>query len=439
MSYQRPTRLFNRDFLLLWQGQFVSMLGAQAFSVSMIFWVKRQTDSATLLGLAMMSQWVPAILLGPVGGTMADRMSRRRLLILSDLVRGVAASILAALVLLAPERVDLIFGVLLFLSAVMGVGDAFFRPAIAAAIPDLVPTRQVAQANTLNRVTLDISTFLGTGSGGVLFRLLGPGVLFLIDGLTYFFSAFSESFIRLPPPAPTAERKTWREAFADFWAELKAGLRYVAGRKGLRYLLFLAPVDSFFMITIVVLLPFFVDDFLQVPTDWYGFLVAAFGAGSFLGSVLAGSTNLQGRRRMWLFLAAAVGFATASCLLGLTLSPWTAMALTLTAGMMSGFTTIHTVTLMQVTTPSEYRGRVLGLLETLALSSMPLAAGTAGVLADLLGRNIPLIYVGCGGVLLAVALVLVAKREVRDFLSYEVPAEEAQEDDAQETNGKENL
>jgi MFS family permease len=424
MSYQRPTRLLNRDFLLLWQGQFVSMLGSQAFSVAMIFWIKRQTDSASLLGLGMLSQWVPAILLGPFGGTLADRMSRRQILILADLVRGVAAISLAALVLFVPGRSGTILVGLLVLSAIMGVCDAFFRPAISASIPDLVPEEEVTRANSANRLALDVSTFLGQGSGGVLFRVIGPGILFLIDGVTYLFSAAAELFIRLPPPPPVLKKASWREAGADFWRELKTGLRYVSSRKGLRYLLFLAPLDSFFMITIVVLLPFFVEDFLHVRPDWYGFLVAAFGGGSFLGAILVGVTRIKGPRRTWAYLIFALGFGIAAIGLGLARSPWMAMALIFAAGVMSGFNTIQVLSLAQLTTPSELRGRVLGILETLGLSSMPVAAATAGIVADLLHRNIPLVYFGCGVALIAVAIAQAAKREVREFLAYEPAAVE---------------
>ena len=424
MSYKRPTRLLNRDFLLLWQGQLVSMLGSQAFSVAMIFWIKRQTDSASLLGLGMLSQWVPAILLGPFGGTLADRMSRRQILILADLVRGVAAIALAALVLMVPGRSGTILAGLLILSAIMGVCDAFFRPAISASIPDLVPEAEVTRANSANRLTLDISTFLGQGTGGVLFRLIGPGILFLVDGITYLFSAAAEFFIRLPPPPPVLKKSSWREAGGDFWRELKLGLHYVSSRKGLRYILFLAPLDSFFMITIVVLLPFFVEDFLHVRPDWYGFLVAAFGGGSVLGSIVAGMTKATGQRRTWAYLTFTVGFGVAAIGLGLAHSPWIAMAWIFGAGVMSGFNTIQVLSLAQLTTPSELRGRVLGILETLGLSSMPIAAATAGIVADLLHRNIPLVYFGCGGALIVVALVQAAKREVREFLAYEPAAAE---------------
>jgi DHA3 family macrolide efflux protein-like MFS transporter len=427
MSYRRPVRLLNRDFLLLWQGQFVSMLGSQAFSVAMIFWIKRQTDSASLLGLGMMSQWVPAVLLGPFGGAMADRVSRRRILILADLVRGAAAIALAALVLLAPGRSGTILCWLLVLSAVMGVGDAFFRPAISAAIPDLVPESEVPRANSANRLALDLSTFLGQGAGGILFRLIGPGVLFLCDGVSYLFAAFSESLIRLPPPSLVRQATGWRQAGADFWREVKLGLRHVAGRKGLRYLLFLSPLDSFLMITIVVLLPFYVEDFLRVKPDWYGFLVAAFGGGSFLGSITAGATNIKGRPRAWAFLASGFGIGAAAVALGAVRSPWSAMACIFAAGAMSGFNVIHLLSLAQLTTPSDLRGRVLGLFETLGLSTMPLAAGVAGVVADLLHRNIPVIYYACGAALIVLVLIQAALREVRDFLAYEPPPAAAAE------------
>jgi MFS family permease len=119
-------------------------------------------------------------------------------------------------------------------------------------------------------------------------------------------------------------------------------------------------------------------------------------------------------------------FGAVALAFGFPRSPWLALALILAAGVMSGFNTIHILSLAQLTTPPEMRGRVLGLLETLGFSTMPLAAATAGVIADLLHRNIPLIYFGCGGALLAVALVQVAKREVREFLAWEPPPEAAQ-------------
>jgi MFS family permease len=153
--------------------------------------------------------------------------------------------------------------------------------------------------------------------------------------------------------------------------------------------------------------------------------VAAFGAGSFLGSITAGATNMTGRKRAVAYLICALGIGPAAVAFGFVRTPWPAMGLLFAAGLMAGFNTIHALSLAQLTTPPELRGRVLGLFETLGLSSMPIAAGTAGIVADLLHRNIPLVYWGCGVGLALVALLQAAKREVRDFLAFEAAPEAA--------------
>ena len=104
----KPTKLFNRHFVLLWQGQFVSSMGSQAFSIAMMFWIKHATESATLMGLIMMVSQIPAVLLGPLGGSFADRHSRRSIIIWCDLLRGLLVLSLAAVMFLDPGATDLI-------------------------------------------------------------------------------------------------------------------------------------------------------------------------------------------------------------------------------------------------------------------------------------------------------------------------------------------
>ena len=413
-----PRRLLNRDFVLLWQGQFVSQLGTQAFLVAMVFWLKRQTESATLIGLASMATTLPAVLLGPIGGTFADRHSRRAIIVLGDFLRGAVSIALAVLTFTYPDRPQLILVFLLGTALFNGVTGSFFRPAISAAIPDLVPEERVASANSLNRIALDVASFLGLGVGGVLFRVLGPGLIFLFNGLSFVFSGVSECFIRIPQQIPETGGG-WRAALADFRRDLVGGLRFVWESRGMRWVLFLSPLENFFVTAIVVLFPFYVEDVLGVRPDWYGYLAAAFGGGSAVGSLLAGATTLPGGLRRNVILAFSMAFALAAAALGLATSPWLALGLLFVSGLMNGFSLIHFLSLIQLTTPSHLRGRVLGLFETLAISMTPLAAGLTGVVADLLSRDIPLIYMGCGGALVLVTLALAASRDARAFLAWE--------------------
>ncbi len=425
----KPTRLLNRNFFLLWQGQLVSQVGTQAYIIAMAFWIKHETASATLMGLMLMVSQIPSVVLGPIAGTFADRHSRRRIIIVCDVINGLAVLALAAVVFLIPEQTEILIVCLFAITVLVSTVGAFFRPAISASIPELVPTERVAAANSMNQFSLQISTFIGQGAGGVLFRVLGAPVLFLIDGLSYLFSAFSESFITIPQVIPE-KSGVLREKFHEFVRDTREGFTYIWRNRGLRFLILAASFLNFLIAPVIVLLPFFVEDFLMTTSDWYGYIMAGFGAGSIVGYLAAGAVKFSGRTRGSLTILSLILMSALVALLGSAPSRATALMITVMIGITGGFFNINVATILQLTTPSEIRGRVFAVLGTISGGLMPLAMGLTGVIADLLGQNIPLIFALGGAGCLALSIAVTMIREFREYLAFEPPPNEAQAEQA---------
>lgn len=418
MEMKRPLKLMNKNFFLLWQGQLVSQIGSQALVIAMMFWTKHATGSATLMGMLMMVAMLPAVIIGPIGGTFADRYSRRNIIIFSDIVSGIAVLSFAGLLYIFPDAVKLILVCLFLVTLIVAVVGSFFRPAISAAIPDLVPEEKVEAANSLNQSSVQIALFIGQGLGGVLYRLLGPLVLVLADGISYLFSAFSESFITIPQVIPEKSSQ-WKDVYHAFKQDTIEGFHYIWRRAGMRNLYLAAAFFNFFFAPIILLLPFYVEDFLTAKTDWYGYLLAAFGFGTLVGYLFAGVIKLSGKSRCILLIVILISFCIFFGSLGLVNRPIIALTLILIAGMIDGIFNIIIVTLLQKTTRSEIRGRVFGLLNTLSLALFPIAMGLAGIVADLVNKNIPLIYTSCGFILVILSIILSMNKDFRNFISYE--------------------
>lgn len=415
-------RLWNRDFALLWQGQFVSRLGAQMVAIALVFWVKNAAGSATLVGLLQMLTSLPAVLLGPFAGAFADRYSRRHIIIVGDLLRGLAALSAAALMFLAPTAQGAILGWLIGVAVVSAVISTFFEPAITAAIPDIVPPERLAPANSLSQLSAQITVFLGQGLGGTLFRLLGAPVLFLVETVTYLLAAGAALFIRIPQSVPQPSGG-WRGQWAALKSDTLVGLRYVWHRPGMRRLVEVSAVQAFFTAPIVVLLPFFVEDTLGAKADWYGYILAAYGAGALLGYGAAGALRIAARQRGAWMLGLIVLGAAGYILLALTRTTGLALALAVVGGAANGFVAVCLTTLIQSTTSGEMRGRVFGLLGTLTAALTPVAMGLSGVAADLAalaypapGQNIRVVYVACGVATTILTLIISADRAFRDLL-----------------------
>jgi MFS family permease len=322
------------------------------------------------------------------------------------------------MLILMPDNHSLIITLLFVVAVASGIISAFFQPAITASIPDLVPDEKISAANSMNQSSFQLSTFLGQGIGGVLYRLLGAATLFVIDGFTYLFSALSESFIDIPQKM-TETGAGIKATYNRFMSDIKDGFAYVWKNKGMRALFFAAAFLNFFLSPIAVLLPFYVEDFLNANSDWFGFILAAFGAGSLVGFIIAGAMRISGRVRSFLTIALLFLVGLAFTALGLNRSVYIALGLEFGTGMMFGIINIYIMTIMQVTTPSEIRGRVFGILRTMSGGLYPIGTGLTGVIAELTGNNVPVIYTASGVITALLTLIVATSRNFREFLAYE--------------------
>ncbi len=440
---KEPARLWNKNFLLLWQGQLISQIGQRYFNVGMLFYIKQATESASLMGGMMLFSTLPGVLLGPMGGTFADRFSRKKIIVYSDLIQGILVFSLAALMffllwtagLIAadPQSGFAFFSFVyltphasainitwMFIVATLGaILFAFFTPAMSAAIPDLVPKEKLSIANSLNQFAIFLAMFLGQGLGGLIFSITGAPLLFLINSATYLYAAGSESFIKIPQPPVEPEKKSG-EAWKSFIRDTKEGLSYVWNEKGMRILFLAAALLHLLIAPMLLLLPFYVEDYLKQNASWYGYLLAAVGAGSVVGYLIAGGINVRGRAQSNLIILSLLGASISLGIVGFITEPFTVLGVVTMIGLTAGIFIVKTTTVIQLAASSEIRGRVFGLLGTLTSGLAPIGMGIAGVIADMANKNIPVIYATCGLLVLAMSVGLALSREARDFLKLDV-------------------
>jgi|SRR5580693_2141545 DHA3 family macrolide efflux protein-like MFS transporter len=411
--------LFNSNFLLLWQSQTISQLGNQAFVVLMLFWTKERTSSAGLVGLLMMLTSLPSLLIGPIAGAIADRLSRRSIILGADLARGVDLLVLAFLMARLDGTPRLLVPVFFAVTLINAVIAAVFMPAVNAIVPDLVPPQRVTAANSLNALSTRAATSLGLAAGGTLYRLLGAPGLCFIDALSFLLAFGAQLFISYPQPGAAARRGI-REALWGYLVETREGFRYVRGRPGMwRYLLTAAALNFFFM-PLLVLLPFYVADHLGARVDAYGLVAAAFAIGGMIGSGIAAWVRLHGRGRALLTVSSMLGTSLLFALLALLHTVAAAIACFLCIGVLSAIVNVVVITLFQQDTPASMRGRVMGLLFAVSGAAAPAGMAVGGVLSDLAGRNIPVLYLTCGAATLVITLWASSHPDFRRFLGAEV-------------------
>jgi MFS family permease len=382
-----------------------------------MFWLTEATNRPALVGTMTMIGGL-ATFLSPIGGTLADRYSRKGLLVVLDFVSGVAILTLAAFFFVLPDRIPVLIAALFLVNIVREICHTFFMPTASALVPDLVSAERLPGANACLQSSQQIVMFVGQGAGGVLFRILGAPVLFLVDGITFLLSGISEMFIQLPEKERSAAVPLG-QSLRQFGRDTIAGFRFVFANPGLRVFMTLAGIYNFFQSSNFVLMPFYVKDVLGAEVDWYGFLLAGFALGLFLGSIVGGIAGFQGRQRLLVMVINLVLVGVFRGALSATSEPIVAALLLAGAGLSTGFYGVYITSVLQSGVPTEVRGRTFGVITTFRWGVVPLGMGFFGFVAEVSGISIPLIFLVSGCVIVAVTLWSASRRSYRALLAGE--------------------
>jgi MFS family permease len=395
--------LRHRDFARLWAGQTASLIGDGVFLVAMAWQVYAISNAPTALSLVGIAMTIPTIVLLLVGGVVTDRFDRRRVLLASDVVRGLSVGVMAMLSLTGQLELWHMF----VLVAVYGAGTAFFGPAFDAIVPDLLPQTELAQANSLDQLVRPVAFRLaGPALGGWLVAGLGVGTAFALDAGTFVLSGAAVLSMR---------RTAWRPETADtsIIGDLRQGLRFVRRNVWLwgtlvsaavAYLLFLGPVE--------VLLPYLVKNQLHGSAAQLGLVFAVGGIGSVLAAVAMGQIG-QPRRSITTIYVAWTLATLAVAGYGLARAPWQLMAASFVFNALETAGTIVWATLKQRQVPTAMLGRVSSLDWLISIGLLPLSFALTGPVSSAIGAQQTLVAAGVTGAAVTLAaLFLPGMRDV---------------------------
>ena len=360
-------------------------------SVAQSWLVYRLTGSATLLGVVGFCSQIPVFLLAPIGGAVADRRNRHRILVATQTGAMILAFVLAALTLTHRIQVIHVF----LLAAMLGLVNAFDIPTRQAFVVEMVGKGDLTNAIALNSSMVNGARIVGPAIAGILVASIGEGWCFLLNGVSYIAVIAGLMMMRITPLARSPAKTS---AVAD----IGEGFRFVAGSPPVRALMLLLGLVSLTGMPYAVLMPVFADQILHHGSSGLGVLMGASGFGAFLGAFSLAV------RRGWRGLGTWVAYSSAGfgiALIGFAFSRWflVSVVLLIPVGFSMMVEMASSNTLLQMMVPDELRGRVMAVYSMMFMGMAPIGALLAGSFAGSWGAPRT---VAAGGVICVLGAVV---------------------------------
>ncbi len=368
----------HRAFLTLWIGQTLSRVGDFIYEIALSWWVLQKTGSALTMSLVLVFSLTPSLLLALIGGVAVDRLPRQRLMLASDALRGGVALTIAILAWSDSLAVWHVYAA----SLVFGALDAFFQPAYAALVPQLVPEPDLTSANALTSLSANLGRVAGPALGALIFSQLGPFWAFGLNSASFFLSsAFLIPLQFAAIPAPTASEGI------HLWQEVRAGFSAVTSRPWLWTTILVAAFTNIALAgPYSVAMPFLVKDFMQADVNTLGLIYAVFPLGYVIGGVWLGRYARIRRRGPLMYLCLALGSIMLG-LFGLHLPLWVLLAAAVVNGLALEANMLAWTGLLQEKIPNSELGRVSSIDSLGSFLLLPLGLALAGWGTQALGPS----------------------------------------------------
>jgi DHA3 family macrolide efflux protein-like MFS transporter len=423
----KARRLFNRNFSLLLTGQVVSNLGTAVHLTAVIWYIMStvgEDQTGKMVALFSICMLLPMLIGGPLGGVLADRWNRVRIIAGTDLVRGVLFVLLAAATYLNIAPLAFLFGITIAASVV----GSLFNPAVDASIPNMVSEKHLMKANSLNGMSRQLTMVIGAAAAGFMYYWVGIAGVFLINGISFFLSGVSEMFIRLPKrekaDKETADGEEKPDGIRGYIHEFIDGLRYFRKDTLAVTMIAFAGILNFVFVPIFqVVFPKVMKFDLGLNVQQFGIMESISSVGMILGMLLLSIVTIKNRYKtvMIALFVSVIAFT----LFGIPVLPGVAgrmgtimifavfgvLALGVTVS--NAFVNMPIMTSMQIRIPDEYRARFFGIMTTFCMAAAPLGTALIGALVDIVPAA--MLFFGGGAICLIVCFWMLAKPALKEL------------------------
>lgn len=368
-------KLFNKNFILLWQGSAISNIGNVLYSIAIGIWVFDKTGSTTLMGVMGSISYFCSLFLAPISGAFVDRINRKYIIVLTDLIRGIAMLIIAYFAMNNQLEVYMV----LIVALIAGFCNVMFAPAISTVIVNIVDTSEIVRAQSITQGTFSLIQLIGSAISGTLIVTFGVGFMIFINGLSFIISAISECFIDIPRQKGEGVKVDGSLILSD----MKIAFKYVVNTNSILLIMIFA-----FLINLLgsgmgsMLYPFVLTKGFTL--NQYSIFIALESAASLIGVMLVSTFKIPSNKKTMIFRVTMILSGIFNLLMILSTNFIIMNANNVIFILLNTIFNALFNAMIVVSIDESVRGKVFGLFQSFSMGGVGLSSILYGFIADII-------------------------------------------------------